>query len=101
MNDVRTGGTGYTRDNVLALEDAMHALVASGSMVPADFPTEHFFVPGMYCRVMAMEAGVTFVGKVHIAYYPSERVVGRDSRPTVIGPPRPPAAGSRPSARLP
>ena len=43
----------------------MHALVASGAMEPADFPTEHFFVPGMYCRVMTMQAGVTFVGKVH------------------------------------
>lgn len=33
----------------------------------ADLETEHYFVPGMYCRRLFRKAGTVIVGKVHLA----------------------------------
>lgn len=33
----------------------------------SDMKTEHYFVPGMYCRKLFRKAGTVIVGKVHLA----------------------------------
>lgn len=44
-------------------------LQASMAQMPqvADMKTEHYFVPGMYCRRLFRKAGTVIVGKVHLA----------------------------------
>lgn len=44
-------------------------LQASMAQMPqvTDLDTEHYFVPGMYCRRLFRKAGTVIVGKVHLA----------------------------------
>lgn len=55
--------TTITRDKILQLEAAMHALPGK---VGADFyPLRHFFAPGTYGREMFIPAGHCVVGRLH------------------------------------
>lgn len=46
--------------------ERLQASMAQMPQVP-DLETEHYFVPGMYCRRLFRKAGTVIVGKVHLA----------------------------------
>lgn len=46
--------------------ERLQAAMASMPQV-ADLETEHYFIPGAYCRKLARKAGTLIVGKVHKA----------------------------------
>ena len=48
------------RDKLSQLERAMFDLPDQ-----MELPTEHFFAPGVYCRVLHMPAGAVVSGKIH------------------------------------
>lgn len=54
-------------DEILHLQAAMVQGIKDGSMVKAEMVTDHYFVPGMYCRRVWRQAGTRIVGKAHKA----------------------------------
>lgn len=53
------------RAKLFALEGALKAGNADGSLVPFECPLQHFFGPGVYVRQMLIPAGVALVGHIH------------------------------------
>ena len=60
MSDIEVINNTPTRDQIERLQAEMSKMPQAEGLV-----TEHFFVPGMYCRRLFRPAGTLIVGKVH------------------------------------
>lgn len=54
-----------SREKLEHLQRMMIAAISSGEVEVPEIRTEHFQVPGMYCRKVWRQAGAWIVGKVH------------------------------------
>lgn len=56
-----------TLDQILQLQRVMTSGVKDGTMAVPPMTTDHYFVPGMYCRKVTRPAGTLIIGKAHKA----------------------------------
>jgi quercetin dioxygenase-like cupin family protein len=54
-----------TQSKIMALENALYALVGSGAAQPVEAPLMHHFSEGLYGREIFMPAGAVLTGRIH------------------------------------